>query len=148
MSSICRTCRFATFLAAALLVGGVANCAHAADAVPVSEVDSAQSVQLDLVDNSVLVEGERVAVLLSQRQWDVAIELLQKLAELPGGKLISVTTRRYVSLAAWCQVQLATLPPAALKHFRARIDPVARRWYQQGISDRNRGLPPSTMFTP
>ena len=32
---------------------------------------------------------------------------------------------------------LAALPPEALKLYRGRVDPVAKRWYEQGIAERN-----------
>ena len=40
------------------------------------------------------------------------------------------------SLREWCQLQLAALPPEALKLYRGRVDPVAQKWYEQGIAER------------
>ena len=34
-------------------------------------------------------------------------------------------------------MQLAALPPEALKLYRDRVDPVARKWYEQGIANRD-----------
>ena len=34
-------------------------------------------------------------------------------------------------------MQLAALPPEALKLYRKRVDPVAQKWYQQGLAERN-----------
>ena len=51
--------------------------------------------------------------LLADRQWDEAVEILRQLAESSEGKLLGVTSRRYVSLREWCQMQLAALPPEA-----------------------------------
>ncbi len=68
------------------------------------------------------------------------LEILGQLAESSEGKLLAVTNRRYVSLRAWCQLQLAALPPEALKLYRQRVDPIAQKWYQQGMAERNRKL--------
>ena len=109
-------------------------------AVPSSQFELADTVQLDQVDNTVLAQWERVKALLADRQWDEAVEILRQLAESSEGKLLGVTNRRYVSLREWCQLQLAALPPEALKLYRARVDPVAQKWYEQGIAERNRRL--------
>jgi outer membrane protein assembly factor BamB len=105
-----------------------------------SRFELSDTVQLDRVDNSVLAQWERAKTLLADRQWDEAVEILRQLAESSDGKLLGVTDRRYVSLRQWCQLQLASLPPEALKLYRARVDPVAQKWYQQGIAERNRRL--------
>ena len=108
------------------------NLAHGA------RFELADAVQLDLADNAVLARLERVKTLLADRQWDEAIEILCQLAESSDdGKLLGVTKRRYVGLRDWCQLRLASLPPAAMKLYRDRIDPVARGWYEQGIADRD-----------
>ena len=114
--------------------------ANGAAACPSSQFELADTVQLDQVDNTVLAQWERVKALLADRQWDEAVEILRQLTESSEGKLLGVTSRRYVSLPEWCQLQLAALPPEALKLYRARVDPVAQKWYEQGIAQRNRRL--------
>ena len=109
-------------------------------AVPSSQFELADTVQLDQVDNTVLAQWERVKALLADRQWDEAVEILRQLAESSEGKLLGVTSRRYVSLPEWCQLQVAALPPEALKLYRARVDPLAQKWYEQGVAQRNRRL--------
>ena len=47
---------------------------------------------------------------------------------------------RFIGLREWCQLRLAALPPEALKLYRGRVDPVARKWYEQGIAKRDRKL--------
>ncbi len=78
--------------------------------------------------------------LLGDRQWDEAVEILRQLAESSEGKLLAVTNRRYVGVGDWCQLRLAALPPEALKRYRGRIDPLAKRWYDEGLAGRNRAL--------
>jgi tetratricopeptide (TPR) repeat protein len=100
----------------------------------------AETIQLDQVDHAVLAQWERAKALLADRQWDEAIEILSQLAESSEAKLLAVTNRRYVSLRAWCQLQLAALPPKALKLYRHRIDAIAQKWYRQGMAERNHSL--------
>jgi len=99
-----------------------------------------ETVQLDQADNAVMMQWDRAKVLLNDRQWDEAVEILCQLAESSEGKLIGVTSRRFIGLREWCQLQFAALPAEALKRYRARVDPAARRWYEQGIADRNPAL--------
>jgi hypothetical protein len=105
--------------------------------VPTSQFELADTVQLDQADNAVLAQLERVNALLADRQWDEAVEILRQVAESPDGKLLGVTSRRFVGLRDWCQLRLAALPPEALKIYRGRVDPVAKRWYEQGLAERN-----------
>jgi hypothetical protein len=110
------------------------------DTVPTGSFELAETVELDQVDNAVLAQLDRVKALLADRQWDEAVEILRQLAEAPDGKLLAATDRRYVSLREWCQLQLAALPAEALKLYRARVDSIAQKWYEQGIAERDRGL--------
>jgi len=55
-------------------------------------------------------------------------------------KLIAVTEHRYVGLRDYCQLQLAALPPEALKLYRSRVDASAEKMYRQGVTDRDRRL--------
>jgi outer membrane protein assembly factor BamB len=103
-----------------------------------SQFELADTVQLDQVDQAALAQWERAKALLADRQWDEALDILGQLAESPEGKLLAVTNRRYVSLRACCQLQLAALPAEALKLYRQRVDPIARKWYEQGMAQRDR----------
>jgi outer membrane protein assembly factor BamB len=51
------------------------------------------------------------------------------------GKLLGVTENRFVGVREYCQMQLASLPPEALKLYRSRVDPVARKWYEDGVAN-------------
>ena len=103
-----------------------------------SQFELSDAVQLDQVDNTVLAQLDRAKALLADRQWDEGVEILRQLSETSEGKLLSVAPRRFIALRDWCQLQLAGLPPEALKLYRARVDPVAGRWYKQGIANRDR----------
>ena len=88
----------------------------------------------------VLAQLERVRAYLADRQWDEAVNTLQKVMETSEGKLLEVTPHRWVNLGDYCQLQLAKLPPEALKLYRGRIDPMARKWYKEGVASRDRKL--------
>jgi outer membrane protein assembly factor BamB len=140
MSSIRRTgCAALLFLAGGMSWTGPAW-AQVGVVASGGRFELADNVQLDQVDNATEAQQQRIKTLLADRQWDEAVEILRQLAESSDGKLTPVTTRRFVALRAWCQMQLATLPPDALKLYRARVDSVARKWYEQGVAERNRRL--------
>jgi outer membrane protein assembly factor BamB len=50
--------------------------------------------------------------------------------ESPHEKIAS--TRRIVQLRRLCHARIAASPAAALRHYRARVDPRARRWLKEG----------------
>ena len=62
------------------------------------------------------------------------------LSETAENKLIGISERQFVSLRAYCQVQLAALPPEALKLYRSRVDASARKAYEDGVAQRDRRL--------
>ena len=99
---------------------------------PSSQFDLADTVQLDRADSTVLAQLERVKAYLADHQWDEAVETLQQVMDNTEGKLLAVTERRYVAVGDYCQLQFATLPPPALKLYRSRVDPTARKWYSEG----------------
>lgn len=143
MNRIRRCC----WLTAVFLVAGLSSAgqtplalAQVAGIVPSSQFELVDTVQLDRVDNAVPGQLERAKALLADHQWDEAVEIFRQLAESSEGKLLGVTDRRFVSLREWCQMQLAALPPEALKLYRARVDPAAKKWYEQGVAERNRSL--------
>ena len=129
-------------LAAVLLAGwhGERAGAQFGGLVPGSQFELADNVQLDQADHAVEAQLERVNALLAERQWDEAVEILRQVSESSEGKLLGVTNRRFIGLGDWCQLRLASLPPGALKLYRDRVDPVAKRWYEQGVAGRNRRM--------
>jgi outer membrane protein assembly factor BamB len=87
-----------------------------------------------------LAHLERAKACLAEHQWDDAVETLRQVMENAEGKLLAVTTWRYVSLSDACQMRLAALPPEALTLYRRRVDPVAEKWYEEGIAGRDAKL--------
>ncbi len=107
---------------------------------PSSQFELSESVQVDRADGTVLARLERVKACLAARQWDEAVETLRQVMESAEGKLLEVAPGHFVNLSDACQMQLAALPPEALKLYRRRIDPVAQEWYEKGVAGRDAKL--------
>ncbi len=107
---------------------------------PGSRFELSDTVQLDRADNTVRSNLDRVGQYLADEQWEEAVETLLEVMEQSGGRLLGVTERRFVSVRDYCHLQLASLPPEALRLYRSRVDPSARKWYEEGIRRRDRRL--------
>jgi outer membrane protein assembly factor BamB len=99
-----------------------------------------ESVQVDRVEGTALAQLERVKSFLADEKWDEAVETLRQLMENSDEKLIPVAEHRFVGLRDYCQRQLASLPPDALKLYRGRVDATAEKWYREGLANRDRRL--------
>jgi outer membrane protein assembly factor BamB/tetratricopeptide (TPR) repeat protein len=97
------------------------------------QFELAEQVQLDRADNTVLANLQRAQAYLEDRQWSEAVETLRQVMESAGGMLMPVTERRYVSVRDYCHLRLSQMPKQALALYRSRIDPVARKWYEDGL---------------
>ena len=132
------------FVAACVLFASVQHAAWAQlgrmgfGLVPGSRFELSDNVRLDQVDGTVRTYLDRVKEYLADGQWDEAVETLRQVMEESGTKLIGVTERRFISVRDYCHLQLASLPPEALALYRSRVDPLARKWYEEGIANRNR----------
>ena len=117
----------------------MASVAHAQIRVtaPSSQFEISETVQFDRADGAALAHLERAKACLAEHQWDEAVETLRQVMENAEGKLLAVTPWRYVNLSDACQMQLAALPPEALKLYRRRVDPVAQKWYKEGLARRD-----------
>ncbi len=107
---------------------------------PSSQFELSETVQVDRADGTALAHLERAKACLAEHQWDEAVETLRQVMENAEGKLLAVTPWRYVNLSDACQLQLAALPPEALKLYRRRVDPRAEKWYQDGLASRDAKL--------
>ncbi|HYT95107.1 MAG TPA: PQQ-binding-like beta-propeller repeat protein [Gemmataceae bacterium] len=83
--------------------------------------------------------------LAAQQMWTPALDEYVRLLQEGGDDLVPETTprdragstRRSVQLRHLCHQRIAALPPAALTRYRARVDPQAKRWLQQGTAARD-----------
>ncbi len=108
--------------------------------VAANRFELAERVELDRADATVARHFERFNEFTASGQWDEAVETLRQVMETSGSKLWGVTDRRFISVRDYGQLQLVSLPPEALALYRHRIDPVAKRWYDEGLARRDRHL--------
>lgn len=99
--------------------------------------DLSPTLRVDEVDSSVRAILERVKAHAALAQWDEAVETLRKVMEQQGDKLIRLDDSRFIPVREYCQMRLAELPPAARSLYRSRVDPLAKRWYDEGIANRD-----------
>lgn len=85
----------------------------------------------------------------SAGQWVEAIELYQRVITQFGDTVAQVPqadpaagedTILFVDARQNCQRRLAELPPQARAIYRRRVDPQAKRWYDQGVAENDRAL--------
>ncbi len=100
-------------------------------------IELSGSVNLDEADSGVRAHLERIKAYVADRQWDEAVETLRQVMEKYGAKMIPLTRTRYVNLADYCQVQIASLPAEALALYRERVDPLAQQRYEEGLAKRD-----------
>jgi outer membrane protein assembly factor BamB len=74
---------------------------------------------------------------LDDHKWSEAIEELQSIVNTGGNALVPVTPTHSVRAGRLCQVQLASLPPDALRLYRARYETQARKKLQQAQAERD-----------
>jgi len=123
-----------------VFVGATIAAAQLLGVVPGNRFELAERVELDRADTTVARQFERIKEFLADSQWDEAVETLRQLAEASGEKLWGVTDRRFITVRDYCHLQLASLPAEALALYRSRVDPVAKKWYEEGVALRDRRL--------
>lgn len=127
------TDRLAWMASLGLVVGGVVGLAATTAQAqfpfggPPTHFELSDAVQLDQVDAETKAHLEQVRQFIATSQWTEAIEILTRLLESPGSKVIAVTPRRYVNLRTYCHLQLASLPPEGLALYRDRVDAAAEQ---------------------
>ncbi len=100
-------------------------------------LELSSSVTLDEADSAIRTQLERVKAYVADSQWDEAVESLRRVMESGGGKMIAITPTRYVNLADYCHVQIASLPDAGLSLYRQRVDASARAAYEEAVETRD-----------
>ena len=105
-----------------------------------SRFELSDKIQLERADGTVQTYLKRVDAYLADRQWNEAIDTLLQAMESSGNRLYEVTAQRLVSIDRYCQLRLMSLPPEALALYRQQVDPLAKKWYEQGVAQRDRRL--------
>jgi outer membrane protein assembly factor BamB len=109
----------------------------AAQAFSPPQTELSSAVHLDEADSAVRAQLEQVRANIANSQWDEGVELLRRLMENSGGKLMAIAESRYIPLADYCQALIAGLPAPALELYRQRVDSQAAEWLQKGLATRN-----------
>jgi hypothetical protein len=92
--------------------------------------------RVDVISGSTATRLEQARALAKGRNWDDAIDILRELAAERSDKVVDLGDGRYVSLQVACHLELARLPAEGLAAYRRRVDPIAERWFREGISGR------------
>lgn len=101
------------------------------------QLELSDAIQVDEADAATRTQLERVKAFVANQQWDEAVEVLWKLPELHGGRMLPVSSLRFVNVRDYCHLQLAALPAEALAIYRDRVDAQARRLYEEGMRRRD-----------
>ena len=72
--------------------------------------------------------------LVASGNWDEAVDIYDELAADDSDRVVEVAPDHYVSLRTYCNLQLARLPAEGLAAYRRRVDPLAKRLYEDGIA--------------
>jgi hypothetical protein len=93
--------------------------------------------QVDLVSGTTASRIEQARALAASKNWDEAVDIYLELANDDSGNVVALDDGRYVSLQTYGQMQLAKMPAEGLVAYRRRADPLAERWYREGIASRD-----------
>ncbi len=81
-----------------------------------------------------LADADKLA---AQQQWAEALDEYQRILTEAGDDLVPLDPRRSVQARYLCHLRLAALPPPGLQLYRARVDPQAKKWLDQGSAQRD-----------
>jgi len=93
--------------------------------------------RLDTIPGPTTARLKQAAALASDKNWIEAINAYRDLLNVASQQVVAIDEDRYVSLRTYCHMQLAKLPTEGLAAYRHTIDPLAARWYQEAIEDRD-----------
>ena len=96
-------------------------------------------------DTSVRKRLGTVEDYLSDKRWAEAADILHEIAQSEGRSLVKAqpgqagTTAVYLNVATRCQVLLSRMPTEGLIAYRRKVDPLAKRWFEnwQRTGDRS-----------
>ena len=93
--------------------------------------------QVNAISGAIASRLEQARALAAARNWDEAVDIYRELAADKSDRVVALDDGRYVNLRTYCQLQLARLPADALAAYRRQIDPLAERWYRDGLAARD-----------
>ena len=113
-------------LGAVLLVGTLVPAAWAADAAVLPGESRTTAARL--------VE---VAKKIDDKQYAEAIDAVQAILESAGNDLVPVTPLHCIQARHLCHRELSKLPPEALREYRSRVEPQAKKWLDEALPTRD-----------
>lgn len=93
--------------------------------------------QVEVVSGPTAARLEQARALAADKNWSEAVDTYRELANDDSGRVVALEDNRYVGLRTFCQFQLAQLPAEGLAAYRRSVDPLAERWFQEGIANRD-----------
>jgi hypothetical protein len=96
--------------------------------------------RVDIIAGATATRLEQARALAKDKRWDDAVDILRELAAERSDKVVDLGDGRYVSLQVACHLELALLPAEGLAAYRRRVDPLAERWYRDGVAARDEEL--------
>ena len=96
--------------------------------------------RIEVVSGPAAARLEQARALAADENWDEAVDIFRELAGERSDAVVEVDDGRFVSLRTYCHVQMARLPTEALATYRRRVDPLAERWYREGLAARDESL--------
>jgi outer membrane protein assembly factor BamB len=102
-----------------------------------------QRGDLAVIPGEVAGSARRLAAadkLADRGQWSDAIDEYQRILREAGDDLVPLTPYHAVRARWLCHQRLASAPAEQLKHYQARVDPQARKWFEQGSAQRDEAL--------
>ena len=96
--------------------------------------------RVDVVSGPTAARLEQAKALAADQNWDEAVDAYRKLIAEDIERVVAIDDGRYISLRAYCHLQLSRLPAEALSAYRRHVDPLAEQWYRDGKSRRDEQL--------
>ncbi len=96
--------------------------------------------RVDVISGATATRLEQARELAKGKNWDDAVDILRELAAERSDKVVDLGDERYVSLQVACHLEIASLPAEGLAAYRLRVDPLAERWYRDGVAGRDQRL--------
>ncbi|HVT30394.1 MAG TPA: PQQ-binding-like beta-propeller repeat protein [Lacipirellulaceae bacterium] len=95
---------------------------------------------VDTVSAAISGRLEQARALAAAHNWDEAIDIYRELSAGDARGVVAIDQGRYLSLRAYCHLQIARFAPEGLAAYRRRVDPVAEPWYRKGLANRDERL--------
>ena len=90
--------------------------------------------QVNSIPGTAASRLEQARALAAGGNWDEALDIYNELAADNSDRVVALDDGRYVCLRTYCQLQLARMPAEALAAYRRHVDPLAERWYRDGLA--------------